>query len=194
MSVDILGTNCDQCRSMVQCCFTSTETVRLITTGSPGRQPTSTQLLNSEGALFIFVHRRCQHPAKGLDTNKESSFEPFMVWILFQNASSHSCFRLIDFETRTQIKRNKQTTTTTNKIKKINKKSICYLDNSSEQHDDQGTAAKKVRSKHDDVSETVSSRLRHNNIQYSLPPSPHAEETVMTSARTHADRLLVRLV
>ena len=118
MSVDMLGTNCDQCRSMVQCCFTSTETVRLITTGSPGRQPTSTQLLNSEGALFIFVHRRCQHPAKGLDTNKESSFEPFMVWILFQNASSHSCFILIDFETRTQIKRNKQTTTTTNKIKK----------------------------------------------------------------------------
>ena len=39
MSVDILGTNCDQCRSMVQCCFTSTETVRLIMTESPGRPP-----------------------------------------------------------------------------------------------------------------------------------------------------------
>ena len=39
MSVDILGTNCDQCRSMVQCCFTSTETVRLIRTESPGRPP-----------------------------------------------------------------------------------------------------------------------------------------------------------
>ena len=25
--VNILGTNCDQCLSMVQCCFTSTETV-----------------------------------------------------------------------------------------------------------------------------------------------------------------------
>ena len=36
MSVDILGTNCDQCLSRVQCCFTSTETVRLITTESPG--------------------------------------------------------------------------------------------------------------------------------------------------------------
>ena len=35
---DILGTNCDQCRSMVQCCFTSTETaVRLSRTDSPGR-------------------------------------------------------------------------------------------------------------------------------------------------------------
>ena len=31
--VDILGTNCDQC---VKCCFTSTETIRLIRTGSPG--------------------------------------------------------------------------------------------------------------------------------------------------------------
>ena len=39
MSVDILGTNCDQCRSMVQCCFTSTETVRLSRTESPGRPP-----------------------------------------------------------------------------------------------------------------------------------------------------------
>ena len=37
--VDILGTNCDQCRSMVQCCFMSTETVRPIKTGSPGRPP-----------------------------------------------------------------------------------------------------------------------------------------------------------
>ena len=38
MSVDILGTNCDQCLwSMVECCFTSTETVRLIRTGRPGR-------------------------------------------------------------------------------------------------------------------------------------------------------------
>ena len=37
--VDILGTNCDQCRSTVQCCFTSTETVKLTRTGSPGRPP-----------------------------------------------------------------------------------------------------------------------------------------------------------
>ena len=29
--VEILGTNCDQCVSMVQRCFTSTETIRLIT-------------------------------------------------------------------------------------------------------------------------------------------------------------------
>ena len=34
---DILGTNCDECLSMVKCSFTSTETVRLIRTESPGR-------------------------------------------------------------------------------------------------------------------------------------------------------------
>ena len=37
--VDILETNCDQCVSTVQCCFTSTETIRLIRTGSPGWPP-----------------------------------------------------------------------------------------------------------------------------------------------------------
>ena len=39
MSVDILGTSRDQCRSMVQYCFTSTETRRLVRTDSPGRPP-----------------------------------------------------------------------------------------------------------------------------------------------------------
>ena len=34
-----IGTNCDQCVCMVQCCLTSTETIRLIRTGSPGRPP-----------------------------------------------------------------------------------------------------------------------------------------------------------
>ena len=37
MSADIFGTNCDQCLSMVQCYFTSTETVKLIRTESPGQ-------------------------------------------------------------------------------------------------------------------------------------------------------------
>ena len=39
MSVDVLGTSCDQCRSMVQYSFTSTETRRLVRTDSPGRPP-----------------------------------------------------------------------------------------------------------------------------------------------------------
>ena len=39
MSVDILGTSWDQCRSIVQYSFTFTETGRLIRTDSPGRPP-----------------------------------------------------------------------------------------------------------------------------------------------------------
>ena len=46
--VDIFVTNRDQCVNMVQCCFTSTETVRLIRTGSPGRPP---RLSRSSGTL-----------------------------------------------------------------------------------------------------------------------------------------------
>ena len=39
MSVDILRAYCDQCWSTVQCCFTSTETIKLIRTESPERLP-----------------------------------------------------------------------------------------------------------------------------------------------------------
>ena len=39
MSVDILGSSWDQCRSTVQYSFTSTETRRLVRTDSPGRPP-----------------------------------------------------------------------------------------------------------------------------------------------------------
>ena len=39
MSVNVLGTNCDQCRSTVQCCFMSTDTIRLVRTESPGWPP-----------------------------------------------------------------------------------------------------------------------------------------------------------
>ena len=39
MSVDILGTSWDQCWSMVQYSFTSTETRRLVRTDNPGRPP-----------------------------------------------------------------------------------------------------------------------------------------------------------
>ena len=77
MSVDILGTSWDQCVSMVQYCFTSTETRRLVRTGSPGRPP---QLSRSSWTLkvvpqLIFCFPRpsdvaqasptgilCQHP------------------------------------------------------------------------------------------------------------------------------------
>ena len=54
MSVDILGTNCDQYRNMVQCCFTSTDTIRLIRTESPWRPP---RLSHSCWTLSVFGDR-----------------------------------------------------------------------------------------------------------------------------------------
>ena len=62
MSDDILGTSCDQCRSMVQYSFTSTETRRLVRTDShsPGRPPrlSHVQLLNyaSEPIAFMLLN------------------------------------------------------------------------------------------------------------------------------------------
>ena len=56
MSVDILGTNCDQCRSTVQCCFTSTKTIRLVRTESPGRPP---RLSHSSWTLRILLLLCC---------------------------------------------------------------------------------------------------------------------------------------
>ena len=53
MSVDILGTSCDQCRSMVQYSFTSTESRRLVRTDSSGRPPRlshSSWTMTSSGA------------------------------------------------------------------------------------------------------------------------------------------------
>ena len=55
MSVDILGTSCDQCRSMVQYSFTSTETRRLRRTDISGPAGTATstltQLLNYDAGI-----------------------------------------------------------------------------------------------------------------------------------------------
>ena len=51
--LNVLGTNCDHCLSMVQCCSTSTETIRLIRTGSPGRPP---RLSHSSWTLTSLPH------------------------------------------------------------------------------------------------------------------------------------------
>ena len=59
MSADILGTNCDQWRSIVQCCFTSTETVRFVRTESHGRPP---RLSHSSGTLTSSTQLDSYHP------------------------------------------------------------------------------------------------------------------------------------
>ena len=50
--VDVLEANCDQCLSVVQRRFTSTETVRLLRTGNPGRPP---WLSHSSWTLYIYL-------------------------------------------------------------------------------------------------------------------------------------------
>ena len=62
MSADILGTSWDQCRSMVQYNFTSTETRRLVRTDSPGRPPRLSQLLNYDYVFFFLLDEgRTEH-------------------------------------------------------------------------------------------------------------------------------------
>ena len=63
MSSDILGTSCEQCRSMVQYSFTSTETRRLIRTDNPGRPPrlshSSWTMLTLRGDELMLNVLRC---------------------------------------------------------------------------------------------------------------------------------------
>ena len=72
--VDILGTNCDQCVCMVQCCLTSTETIMLIWTGSPGQplrlshsswtlmeshRPILSRYIQGQFMKVIYIYRIC---------------------------------------------------------------------------------------------------------------------------------------
>ena len=74
MSVDILGTSWDQCQSMVQYCFTSTETRRIVRTDSPGRPP---QLSHSSWTMIFFFFIQ-QQPVIAGDSG--CSCVPFCLW------------------------------------------------------------------------------------------------------------------
>ena len=70
MSVDILGTNSDQCVIMVQCCLTPTETVRLIRMESSGWPPqlshnSWTLAWNVDVAVVLLTVLGCQLTYKG---------------------------------------------------------------------------------------------------------------------------------
>ena len=62
MSVDILGTSWDQCRSMVQYSLMSTETIRLVRMDSPGRPPRlshsswTMKILNRPFSFILLLH------------------------------------------------------------------------------------------------------------------------------------------
>ena len=66
-SVDILGTNCDQCVCMVQCC------IRLIRTGSPGRP---LRLPHSSLALTHATSYRAKFIRKSCDINIQRTVGP----------------------------------------------------------------------------------------------------------------------
>ena len=57
MSVDILGTNCDQCVSTVHCCFTPTETIRLIRDREKGGK--CVQRCEKKEIIYLLIH--CHH-------------------------------------------------------------------------------------------------------------------------------------
>ena len=50
----LLGANCDQCRRTVQYCFTSTETIRLVRSESPGRP---SRLSHSSWTMAVALDR-----------------------------------------------------------------------------------------------------------------------------------------
>ena len=88
MSVTVLGTNCDQCQSMVQCCFTSTETVRPIRTESQARPPQVESTSHSSSWTLTF-----RSPARPLYITTELSPLPGMKPRLFVTARSCSWSR-----------------------------------------------------------------------------------------------------
>ena len=107
MSVDILGTNCDQCRrSMVQCCFTSTETVRVIRTkaqGRPHRLSHSSWTLTTVQQVSSLLYTTTSNGLQRLkDFNSTTSVKPFIYnnqqWFLskwrkdFNSATSYKPF------------------------------------------------------------------------------------------------------
>ena len=82
MSVDILGTSGDQCRSMVQYSFTSTETRRFVRTDSPGRPP---RLSHSSWTISTYIvtgdnniYPATKYAATHLDFHPVSELGPFL--------------------------------------------------------------------------------------------------------------------
>ena len=81
MSVDILGTSCDQCRSMVRYSFTSTETRRLVVrTDSPGRPP---RLSHSSWTMIASTYSSAtdvyciSEPTRNVSVSDRGCFEVF---------------------------------------------------------------------------------------------------------------------
>ena len=91
MSVDILGTSWDQCRSMVQYSFTSTETRRLVRTDSPGRPPRLSH--SSWTMIFIWLTDVLIQASK---VRLDKKIRVVRVYSFFHSVKlSLTCFRLV---------------------------------------------------------------------------------------------------
>ena len=76
MSADILGTNCDLCVSMAQCCFTSTETKAHWDEKSRTATSAFTQLLNSEPRRASYSSFKRLSESKGQNWEIDKGAEP----------------------------------------------------------------------------------------------------------------------
>ena len=90
--VDILVTNCDQCLSMVQCCFTSTETVRFIREGrrGPGRE-------------IIYLSLHCHHQNSSC-IKMDSDEGRFYVSLIVRDKVTRQCPQTATFEEKGEPK------------------------------------------------------------------------------------------
>ena len=94
MSVDILGTSWDQCWSMVQYSFTSTETRRLVRTDSPGRPP---RLSHSSWTMMTrLLHPDWKHQHDSQHFNiMDNKWQGCNIWLkTHQHDSQH--FNIMD--------------------------------------------------------------------------------------------------
>ena len=96
MSVDIFGTIWDQCRSMVQYCFTSTETRKLVRTDSPGRPPrlshsswTMNSCLNQEWPIWEQFRTR-----QFLMTVYYMTFKWRLNYVSFRGSTGRAVYRV----------------------------------------------------------------------------------------------------
>ena len=115
MSVDILGTSWDQCRSMVQYSFTSTETRRLVRTDSPGQLPrlshsSWTMCYNNNNNSRHFIARYLSDEGKHMQTYPEGIFadnEQEWCWCVLYSHLMRSSLRNRSLpDGRTQRRRN----------------------------------------------------------------------------------------
>ena len=129
--VDILGTNCEQCVSMVQCCFTSTETVRLIRTESPGRPPrlshSSWTLREKQSTLImpsaVTIERS---ETKHCDNANTKRFKRTLIY--FNTDTQYANFRGNPFcQTTKRHLNNRETVKNDEKLKEKNKPILFWL-------------------------------------------------------------------